>query len=396
MSPVEEFDTLIYRKGLNSGRDLFRPDSAKRIGSPTFSFAEMDFRMPECIRRAFFNLVETGFCGYTVENDPVYGNAICGWMWESRNWEIEPGWITTALGTLRAMGTAVRAFSNEGDGVIVLSPGYHHFIPVIERNHRKPVYSVLKVVGTSMVIDFDDLAEKMAQLRNSMFFLCNPHNPAMRIWKWEELQSIAALAKRYGIMVVVDEMFGDLCWSGTSMTAYGRLPEARDHCVIVTSLAKTFNVTGLNHAHVIIPPGEPLAAFRQQHGIDQCGSGSIEPFVRAATIAGYSPEGKAWLGRMMSYVEENIQMARDFFARALPAVRVMEHDAGYLIWTDWRGLGWSDAQLQHFLMEEAAFGVDMGTEYGPGGEGFIRINLGTSHAEVEKGLQRICDAGGKL
>jgi cystathionine beta-lyase len=144
---------------------------------------------------------------------------------------------------------------------------------------------------------------------------------------------------------------------------------------------------------VIIPPGESLAAFRKQHGIDQCGSGSIEPFVRAATIAGYSPEGKAWLGRMMTYVEGNIQSAREFFTQKLPAVKVMNHEAGYLIWTDWRRLGLSDLQLQHFLADEAAFGVNLGMEYGPGGEGFVRINLGTGHDEVKKGFQRIYEAG---
>lgn len=390
-----EFDQLIEYEGLAAGRDLFRPQPAKDLGVPQFSFAEMDFRLPGHMRQAFARLIESGFCGYTLPDDPAYLQAITDWMSARRGWEVQPEWILPVYGVLRTMSMALRAFTKAGEGVILFSPGYMAYEGIIERNGRVLVRSPLRIEEDRFVIDWADLEQKMRDPRNTMLFLCNAHNPTMHVWPQEDLQRIALLSQKHEVIVVVDETFADLCFPETPMTNYGAIPEAQPRCLIINALSKAFNITGLNAANAILPDEQLRARFRETFFAEQRGSGSIEPFVRTAVLSGYTEEGYGWLQRMFSYVKENFSMAEQFFAGKLPQIKVYHYDCAYLIWVDWRALGISDEELERFLMEEAVVCVDMGYKYGPEGQGFTRIHLGTSHANVQAALQRLEQAARK-
>ena len=188
---------------------------------------------------------------------------------------------------------------------------------------------------------------------------------------------------------VVDETFADLCFPKTPMTNYGQIAAAEDNCLVIQAISKAFNVTGLNAANAILPGAAARERFRQTFLAEQRGSGSIEPFVRTAILAGYSPEGAAWLERLFIYVRQNMDLVRRFLGEVLPQVRLFPCDCAYLVWTDWRALGLSDAELECFLFDEAVFCVDMGQKYGPEGSGFARIHLGTSHKNLLDGLLRL-------
>ena len=388
----EEFDRLIDHAGLASGRDLFRPEAAKRLGVPSFSFAETDFRIPAHMQRAFHALIDRGFCGYTVAEDEAYLRAIADWMHARRGWAVQTEWIVPVYGVLRTMSMAVRAFSRPGEGVLLFSPGYTAYEGLITRNGRRIVRIPLHEAAGRFLPDMTALEAQMRRAENTMLFLCNAHNPTMQVWPQAFLEQVAAWAREYGVFVVVDETFADLCFPETPMTNYGQIAAAEDNCLVIQAISKAFNVTGLNAANAILPGAAARERFRQTFLAEQRGSGSIEPFVRRAILAGYSPEGAAWLERLFIYVKQNMDLTRRFFSEALPQVRVFPCDCAYLVWTDWRALGLSDAELERFLFDEAAFCVDMGYKYGPEGSGFARIHLGTSHANVAAGLLRLQEA----
>lgn len=385
----EEFEPLIDHRGLASGRDRFRPQSAKTLGVPSFSFAETDFKIPRHMQQAFRRLIDRGFCGYTVADDPTYLQAIVSWMKKRRNWEVQQEWIIPVYGVLRTMSMALRAVSRPGEGVIIFSPGYTAYEGLIEENGRSLVRCSLRIGLDRFLIDWDDLEKKMSVPQNTMLFLCNAHNPTMHVWPQEDLRRIAVLSQKYNVAVIVDETFADLCFPESPMTNYGAIAYGQPHCMIINALSKAFNITGLNAANAILPDEQMRRRFMEVFRAEQRGSGSIEPFAREAILSGYSDEGFAWLQRLFAYVKENFTLTEQFFAEQMPQVKIYHYDCAYLIWTDWRTLGLSEAELEHFLMEEAVFCVDMGYKYGPEGQGFARIHLGTSHANVQAGLQRL-------
>ena len=385
----EEFDRLIDHEGLASGRDLFRPEAAKRMGVPSFSFAETDFRIPAHMQRAFHTLIDRGFCGYTVAEDETYLRAIVDWMRVRRGWEVRTEWILPVYGVLRTMSMAVRAFSCPGEGVLLFSPGYTAYEGLIAKNGRRIVRIPLHEEAGRFLPNFSMLEAQMRRAENTMLFLCNAHNPTMQVWPQALLEQIAAWAAAYGVFVVVDETFADLCFPKTPMTNYGQIAAAEDNCLVIQAISKAFNVTGLNAANAILPGAAARERFRQTFLAEQRGSGSIEPFVRTAILAGYSPEGAAWLERLFIYVRQNMDLVRRFFWEVLPQVRLFPCDCAYLVWTDWRALGLSDVELECFLFDEAVFCVDMGQKYGPEGSGFARIHLGTSHKNLLDGLLRL-------
>ncbi len=386
---MSEFDTLIDHEGLASGRDLFRPKQARDNGLPSFSFAETDFMVPSFFRDAMHELIDRGFMGYTVAGDDGYMDAVREWFGKYHGFEPEREWIIPVYGVLRTMSMTIRAFSKEGDGAIILSPGYMAYEGLIENNSRKLVRSSLRIGEDEFLIDWKDLEEKMSDPANRILFLCNAHNPTMHFWSMEDLGRIADLSDRYGTYVVVDETFFDLYMDPDKASSYGAIEKGRKRAVIINALSKAFNITGLNAANAIIPGEVTREKFLKIFRAEQRGSGSIEPIVRTAVMSLYSEDGRRWLDSLMEYVRGNIRLLEDFFRAYRPDVRIFRYDVAYLVWVDWRSLGLNDQDLEDLLFNGSLMCVDMGYKYGPEGRGFTRIHLGTSKKNVEDAIERL-------
>lgn len=381
-----DFDTLADRENIGCMKLLETPNIVKKAGLISFAGAEADFKTAPVIIDGIIRRAQNGFLGYTVP-DEAYRSTICSWMRKERHWQIEPEWIVPAGGTIRSVATAIRMTIQPGEGMIVQPPVYHRYKQAADRTGRKTVYNPLKLVDGRYEMDFGHLERCMANPNNRLMILCNPHNPIGQVWRPEDLAKVARLARQYQVTVFSDEIFAETVYNGHWTQPYSEAPDAWEHAIVSTSLGKAFSLTGVNFANLIIPNRGLREAFIAQRNADHYGS--IEPLAHAAMMAAYTDEGARWVRAMNDYVLDNIRLVRGFFNQYLPQVSAFESEGAFILWIDWRGLGLPQDELHVFLEEQALFLTDRGEEYGPGGEGFTRMNMASPRAEVKKVLDRL-------
>lgn len=374
-----DFETIADGADFDLGND-YDPSITVMAG------AQLHFKTAPCIIEALTARASTGLYGWTDSGHPRYLSAVQRWMSDVRGWAVEKEWIVPSYGTLQAMCAAMRTFTNEGDGVIVQPPVYVLYDRILNRTGRRRVDNPLRLWNKRYYMDFDGLEQQMAQPENKLMLLCNPHNPTMDVWERTDLERVAALAKRYGVLVIADEIYAEHIFPGGTDIPYATLPDAKDNCIVTTSIGKSFNFTGMSHANIIIPDQAIRERFIIQRNRDHYGS--LDPFMYNAIQAAYTPEGKEWIDALLGYVAENITLFRTFLAEHLPQVTMCRHQAGTLVWADFRSLELSEDDLHAFL-GRAGITADRGSQYGEGGEGFCRLQLGMPRKELTFALQRL-------
>jgi len=352
----------------------------------------MDFKTAPVIIDALVKRAKIGLMGFTLADDK-YLSSIRWWMKNMRDWEIEKDWIVPTYGTIHSVATTIRAFTEEGDGVIVQPPVYNRYEQAVRRTNREIVSNPLIYKDGKYSMDFDDLERCMKVDKNRLFVLCNPHNPIAKVWRPSDLEIISSLAQRYNVLVFSDEIFGEITFNGNSTIPYAKVAGNESHSIVATSLGKVFNFTGVNNANMIIPDSETRDKFGVQRDADHYGS--IDPLTHAAVCAGYGPKGSDWVREMKKYVAENINMIWNFFRSNIPDVRVSEVEGSFVIWIDWRGLRLDDDELQSFLLNEAYLDLDRGINYGIGGKGFTRMNVAAPRGKIEESLGYLFDAAAR-
>lgn len=377
-----DFETVADACGVDMGSP-FNPKLTMMAG------AQLHFQTAPCVVSALTKRVQAGLFGYTESDAPNYLAAIVNWMQNVRGWAISPDWIVPSYGTLQAMCAAMRAFTKPGDGVIVQPPVYVLYDRILNRTQRNRVENPLILRDGRYHMDFAHLETCMQNPKNKLMLLCNPHNPIMDVWSKEDLQKVATLAKRYGVLVVADEIFAEHVFDGTAMTPYASLPDAAENCIICTSIGKAFNFTGTSHANIIIPD----QAIRERYILqrDEDHYGSLSPFMYTAVLAAYTPDGKAWIDALLEHVGNRIPRIQAFLAEKLPSVVVCRHTAGTLLWLDFRKTNLSEDAL-HALFEQAGVMMDRGSKYGVQGTLFSRMQIGMPDSELFPALQRMADA----
>ena len=373
-----DFETVADSIDYGFGTD-YREDFTMMAG------AQLHVKTAPCIIEALTGLTQSGLYGWTSSSDEKYIAAIVNWMREIRGWEIEPGWIVPSYGTLQAICACIRAFTEPGDGIIVQQPVYVLYNRCIVNCGRHLVDNTLIRREDHYEMDFAGLERLMAEPRNKLMILCNPHNPLMDVWGREDLEQVAALAKKHGVLVVADEIFAEHVLLPEGIAPYASIPDAKENCVICTSLGKAFNFTGVSHANIIIPSEEIRSRYTVQRDSDHYGS--LSPFMRAALLAAYSPEGKAWIDALMEFNRGNEAIVRDFFGKYFPQVQILRHSAGTLLWADFRAVG-SEEEV-YALFSDAGVEPDMGSKYGEPGRGYMRMQIGMPRSELSAALERI-------
>jgi cysteine-S-conjugate beta-lyase len=380
-----DFDTLVDRTHSGNMKYIITPECIRSIGGITYSGAEMDFKTAPVIIEALTKKAQGGLYGYTC-GDADYLGAVATWMAKQRDWQVELDWIVPAYGTIQSVAAAVRAFTAPGDGVIIQPPVYMQYRKCIELNDRVVVSNPLLYERGRYEMDLLGLERLMARRNTKLMVLCNPHNPIARVWDRHDLEHVAEMAGRHGVLVFSDEIFGEVVFPPHEARPFSTIGNAADISIVSTSLGKIFNFTGFSHANMVIPNEDIRRVFKRQRDVDHYGS--LDPFVYSAAMAGYR-EGGEWAGEMVKYVWGNVQMIRAFFAERLPQVTIPEPQGTFVIWIDWRGLGLSEDALEDFLVNEAYLHLDRGSEYGMEGEGFTRMNVATPRAEIGKSLDRL-------
>lgn len=347
--------------------------------------ADMDFKSPQPVIDALKQQAEHGIFGYTVR-PPSYYEAVIEWFKRRHSFHVRKEWLVFSPGVVPALNMIVQAFTEPGDNIIIQPPVYYPFFNAIKRNGRTLIENPLAFDGNRYTIDFDDLEEKAAS-DVKMLILCNPHNPVGRVWTKEELYKLGEICLKHNILVVADEIHGDLVRKAYRHIPFASLSEAfADQSITCTAPSKTFNLAGLQASHLIIPNEHYKRTFKQllqTSALDLSNSFAI-PAVEAAYRY-----GDEWLDQLIDYVEANIRFLTDFFRQNIPQVNVIQPEGTYLVWLDFRSLGLNEKELDTLMRKKAKVALDDGTIFGTGGDGFERINVACPRSTLEEGLKRI-------
>ncbi len=379
---IYDFDTPIPRKGTCS----YKWDSED--GVLPMWVADMDFRTAPAIIEALQKRVGHGIFGYTKVPDSYY-ESVCSWFSRRHGWDIEKDWIIYTSGVVPALSAIIKALTVPGDKVIVQTPVYNCFFSSIRNNGCIQVNNSLLRHDNTSSIDYADLEAKTADPRTKILLLCNPHNPAGRVWTKEELQKVGEICLRHGVTVVADEIHCELVYKPHSYTPFASVSEDfRTKCVSCVSPSKAFNIAGLQIANIVCQDAGMRAKIdRAINDNEVC---DVNPFGVIATQAAYD-EGGEWLEQLLEYIHGNYLYMKEFCSSQLPGFPLTELEGTYLVWMDCSRLGMPSEQLEEQLKSRAGLWLNSGNMYGEDGEGFMRWNIACPRENVVKSLQAFRD-----
>ncbi|WP_235848355.1 MalY/PatB family protein [Litchfieldia alkalitelluris] len=379
------FDQVIERKGTNSVKwDLNEKLFGHEDVLPMW-VADMDFMVPNEVIDAIKERLDHRIFGYTIYPTSL-ADSIMTWMKKRHQWDIRPDWISYSPGVVTAMAMAIGAFTSPGDKIAIQTPVYQPFFHIIERNKRQLVTIQNRLEDNQYQMDFEQL-EKVLTPEVKMFILCNPHNPSGKVWTKDDLTRLGELCVKNGILLLSDDIHADIIIGDTSYTPIASISEEiREQTLTFIAPTKTFNLAGLQASSVIIPNRRLKVKF--DHYQSNKGISHLNTLGMVGMEAAYV-NGEDWFNDFLLYLKENIKTLTHFINENIPKLKVIQPDATYLVWIDAREFGLSDKDLQRLLTEKGKIGLEPGPKYGPGGEGFFRINLACPRTTLNEGLVRL-------
>lgn len=375
-----DFDKTIDRRATNS----YKWDSAPEGVLPMW-VADMDFRTASAIIDALQKRVAHGIFGYTRVPDAYY-DAVTSWFSRRHGWNIDREWIIYTSGVVPAVSAVIKALTVPGDKVIVQTPVYNCFFSSIRNNGCEIVSNPLRRTADTYEMDFDALERCAADPCAKVMLLCNPHNPAGRVWTPDELTRLGNICLRNGVTVVADEIHCELVYQGFKYTPFASLSDAFLHrSVTCVSPSKAFNIAGLQIANIVAFDNDLRSRIDKAININEvC---DVNPFGVAATIAAYN-EGEEWLNQLVDYLHGNYEAMAEFCRRELPEFPITRLEGTYLVWMDCSSLGMPSDALEHALLDDAHLWLNAGTMYGAEGEGYMRWNIACPRSVMLDGLNR--------
>ena len=393
------FDSVIDRKSTNSLKwDLFDDEYPMWV-------ADMDFYAAPLIYESVNRKARHGVYAYSFVNEDVYDSYI-NW-WKKYGLFMKKEQLLFATGVMPSITSIIRAFTNENDNVLIQTPVYHVFFYVILDNNRNVVENQLIYdpssddVETAYAIDFDDLEEKFKDPKTKLMLLCNPHNPVGKVWSKEDLEKIAALARKNDVIVVSDEIHCDLTDPGLTYVPFASLDDALSkNSISCISPSKTFNIAGLQSSAVFTRNIDFYEVLERQLAIDCFNHPNI--FSIDATIAAYKSED--WLNELREVLFNNKKIVKDFLNNEIPEIRLVPANATYLLWLDCSKLKenlnnvFSDSEfsnlefsryLSDFLREEVGLFLSPGVQFGQNGDNFLRMNIACPQQLLIEGLNAL-------
>ena len=375
-----DFDKITDRRATNS----YKWDSAPEGVLPMW-VADMDFRTAPAVIDALQKRVAHGIFGYTRVPDAYY-DAVTSWFSRRHGWDIDREWIIYTSGVVPAVSAVIKALTMPGDKVIVQTPVYNCFFSSIRNNGCEIVSNPLRRTADTYEMDFDALERCAADPRAKVMLLCNPHNPAGRVWTPDELTRLGNICLRNGVTVVADEIHCELVYQGFKYTPFASLSDAFLHrSVTCVSPSKAFNIAGLQIANIVAFDNDLRSRIDKAININEvC---DVNPFGVAATIAAYN-EGEEWLNQLVDYLHGNYEAMAEFCRRELPEFPIARLEGTYLVWMDCSSLGMPSDALEHALLDDARLWLNAGTMYGAEGEGYMRWNIACPRSVMLDGLNR--------
>lgn len=365
-----DFDAEINR----TGTDCVKYDLRNALfGTPDVFpmwVADMDFATPGFILEALHARLSHPVLGYSFRPES-FGRSLSDWLSRRHGYNPDAGEVCFSPGLVSGLLLLTEAFTQPGDAIIVQPPVYHPFFEVPEKNDRKVLYNQLIYDGRGYTMDFDQLETIAPQAK--MLFLCNPHNPVGRAWSPDELLKLADICLRHSILMVSDEIHSDLLLPPYRHTPLASLsPEIARETISCYAPSKTFNLAGLSTSAIVINDPAKRKVYNQTLERLHMQMGNVMGHI--AFVAAYE-NGDAWLDSLLEYLNESVRQAADIVRNQLSPVRWVQPEATYLLWLDFRELGIEGVELNRKIINEAGIALSPGHQFGPGGEGFMRMNI---------------------
>ncbi|MBQ8509451.1 MAG: pyridoxal phosphate-dependent aminotransferase [Clostridia bacterium] len=383
------FDVTIDRRNTDCLKYDFAVERRRPADVLPLWVADMDFPVPEAVSEALAARARHGIFGYTdVKRD--YFEAVADWFKAHHGWTPEEDWLVKTPGVVFALAMAIKACTVEGDAVLIQPPVYYPFFEVVRDNNRHLVENELVLRDGRYEIDFDKLEAQFRDEQVKLMILCSPHNPVGRVWTREELEKVAALCVKYGVVLAADEIHCDFTRPGHPFTSAATLAgDIRNQVIICTAPSKTFNLAGLQVSNIFIPDKKLRDAFR--HQIDAAGYSQLNAMGLLACKVAYR-EGADWLTEVKAYIEGNLTYLREYLKQNLPQIKLIEPEGTYLVWLDCGAIGLTGSALNRFITEKARLWLDGGNMFGGDAGQFQRINLACSRATLGQALEQLRQA----
>ena len=358
-------------------------------GVVPLSVADMELKNPPEILEGLKAYLDQAVLGYPCGTDSFY-EAVESWTRRRYGWETKREWLITTPGIVNAFHQAVLAYTEPGDGVILLTPVYYPFSFAVSRNDRKEVRCPLVNINGRYEIDYELLEEMAGKPENKLIIFCSPHNPVGRVWTRDELEKVGRICIDNDVFIVSDEIHCDLIMPGYEHTVMANISsELEAHTMTCIAPSKTFNLAGAGIAAIIAADPKVRAKIDRAVNDNECCD--VNVFGVAADIAAWN-QGEEWLEALLSYLQGNLAAAQAFFAEKLPLCRLSKLEGTYLLWADMRPMLGADLDTDAFcesLKTHEKVWAAAGSHYGRDGEGFVRINIATQRALLLEGLTRL-------
>ncbi len=377
-----DFDRAIERRGTGSLKWQTYPDDVLPMW-----VADMDFEAPPAVVEALTERARHGIYGYESPS-PELAQVICQRLARLYAWAVQPEEIVFLPGVVSGLNVASRAFGMPGSGVLVQTPVYPPFLATPQNNGQCLQAVPLRCTTSRGVLQYEadyDLLESTITPLTRLFILCHPHNPTGSARQRDELNQLAEMCQRHDLVICSDEIHCDLMLGGARHIPLASLsPEISRRCITLMAPSKTFNVPGLGCSFAVIQDGKRRQRFcKAAEGIIP----HVNVMGLTAALAAYQ-HGDAWLDSLLSYLTSNRDFLVDYVHRYLPGVAITIPDATYLAWLDCRSAGISGKPYDFFL-KTARVALNDGASFGPGGEGFVRLNFGCPRSTLAAGLERM-------
>lgn len=379
------FDNIINRRGTSCVKYDRLNETFGRTDLLPMWIADMDFQSPSVVVEAAKKCCKHGIFGYTFRSQNAE-NAFINWVDVRHGWKVKREWLSSSPGVVTALALSVRAFTQSGDKILILTPVYPPFFAVIQESNRQLVECSLRIKETRYEINWIDFENKLKS-GVKLFILSNLHNPVGRVWTKEELQQMGELCCRYGVKIISDEIHSDLALFENKHTVMASVSEEIAN-ITLTAMApsKTFNIAGMMNSIIISSSQEMLNLYNKELLSMHLETGNI--FGHVTMEAAYLHGGE-WLDSVRAYLERNINFVIDYAERELPYLKVYKPEGSFLLWIDFSGTGMPHEDVSKRLVNAAQVGLNDGLTFGADGRGFQRMNIGCPKDVIEVALERI-------
>lgn len=379
------FDQIIDRKGTNA----LKTDALKeRYGNENLIplwVADMDFLSPPEITEAIIERAKHGLFGYTRPSQEYY-DSIINWVDTQHEWKIDQSWLCYIPGVVKGIAFVLDCFTSSKDKVIIQPPVYHPFRIIPTLHNREVVNNPLVFEDNQYKMDLDHL-KSIITPDCKVLILCNPHNPAGRVWSKEELIELAEICYEHNILVISDEIHSDLALYNHNHIPFASVSEkAANNSITFMAPSKTFNIAGLVSSFSIVENKELREKFYAYLESSELNEADI--FAYTATQAAYE-KGAEWLSELKEYIEGNIEFVDTYLKENIPQIKTIIPQASFLVWLDCRELKLSQSDLVSLFVDKAGLALNDGAMFGKEGTGFMRLNIGSPRSVLKEALNNL-------